>query len=66
MKNNEKAIREFIKTISQAKANLAALTEYVDSHMNTDPDTLNWGHVGNAQYLNSRLEELMESFGLAD
>ena len=51
---------EFIITISEITEYLAELQEYVEDHMNFDPDTLNWGHVGSAQSLACSLKDLVD------
>ena len=66
MKNNEKALAAFMKALSESKAKLEALTEYAGNHMNYDPEEINWGHAGSAQHLNSLLNDIMISFGLAE
>lgn len=66
MKNNEKALTAFMKALAESKAKLEALNEYAENHMNYDADEINWGHAGSAQHLNSLLNEIMISFGLAE
>lgn len=61
-----KALESFVTILSNISRNLEILNEYVGSHMNTDPDEVNWGHVGSATYLNSMLEQITESFGLGE
>ena len=54
------AENEFIVTINEITEYLDELKEYAEDHMNFDPDTLNWGHVGSAHRLACSLKELVD------
>ena len=56
---NEEAVAEFVKTLEEIEELLLALTEAKDDNFGTDPDTLNWGHVGTARAIRSLLKEAL-------
>ena len=43
---------------------LDALKAHVDSHMDTAPEMVNWGHVGSAKHLLRLLKEASQFEGL--
>jgi len=49
--SNRKALVTFMAKISEAKTLLAELQNYVDNHMEVNPDDVNWGHAGSAERL---------------
>jgi len=54
----EKALGAFMAKIAEAQERLAELTAYLDDHMETSPDDINWGDVGSAGYMVEKLTEL--------
>ena len=60
---NEEAVAEFVKTLEEIEELLLALTEAKDDNFGTDPDTLNWGHVGSIRVITASLEEALEVAG---
>jgi len=60
MKNNDKALQEFMAKIATASTLLQELQEFVDDHMEYSPDEINWGHVGSAGYVVECLTELAD------
>jgi hypothetical protein len=60
MKNNEKALFAFMEKVAEAKERLDELQRYVDDHMETSPDDVNWGDVGSAGYMVEKLIELTD------
>ena len=60
---NEEAVAEFVKTLEEIEELLLALTEAKDDNFGTDPDTLNWGHVGSIRVIKATLEEALEVAG---
>jgi hypothetical protein len=58
--NNDKALGEFIGIIGEAQEYLNELQEYFDNHMTYHPDEINYGHVGTAEYMVSKLKELAD------
>jgi hypothetical protein len=57
---NEKALGAFMAKIAEAQTLLAELQAHVDDHMETNPDEINWGHVGSAGYMVEKLSELAD------
>ena len=66
MKNNEKALAAFIEKIGNISEQLTELQEYVDNHMETDPEDINWGDVGSAEKVVSDLNNIMIFLGLKE
>ena len=58
MSNKEKALTEFMGILAEANAQIDELKEYIENHMEENPDNINWGHVGNAQHILKTLTEL--------
>lgn len=50
----------FIGIITEINDRLDELKTYAEDHMGVDPDSINWGHVGNAQQLLAALTELTD------
>lgn len=62
--SHEKALDEFIGLIAEMQERLAELKGFVDDHMGYDPDSINWGHVGDAGYILGELNEMTDwAFG---
>lgn len=61
---NQKALDKFVANVSASSGLLQSLTQYIDNHMEVDPDEVNWGHVGDSASLRNTLEELVQKFGL--
>jgi len=57
---NEKILGEFIGRLGEARERLAELQTFVDDHMDTNPDEISWGDVGNAGYVLEKLTELTD------
>jgi len=64
MKNNEKAIDAFIGTLVGINDHLDSIQKYMEDHMGTSPDNINWGHVGSARKVYEELDNIMEFLGL--
>jgi len=47
----------YISLINQVQAELDALQVKADNHFDTNPDTLNWGHVGDLDNILSLLKK---------
>lgn len=54
------ALDSFIATISEMNIRLDELKEFAENHMNYDPESINWGHVAEAQHFLSALTELTD------
>ena len=60
MTNKEKALSAFIAKIGEINERLDELTVFFENHMETDPDSVNWGTVGTAGYYLEKLTELTD------
>ena len=60
MKNNDKALATFMENISDIHERLDELKIYFDNHMEESPDSIHWGHVGDAGLFLERLTELTD------
>jgi hypothetical protein len=57
---SEKALDRFIGAIGAIRDRLEELTAYADDHMGYNPDDINWGHVGTADYMLEKLTALTD------
>jgi hypothetical protein len=57
---NEKALAAFIENIAGIQEHLEQLQNYVDNHMEYNPDEINWGHVGTAAHYLASLKQLTD------
>lgn len=60
MSRNEEALNRFIEQIGEIRERLVELQQYVDNHMNFDPEAIHWGHVGTAGHFLKELTELAD------
>lgn len=58
MPNNKHALSAFLSSIEELRGQLSILSGYIDDHMETLSDHIDWGHVGSANYV---LELLVEA-----
>ena len=58
---NEKVLGAFIGKIGEISERLAELKAFADDHMGYEPDSINWGHVGTADYFLQKLTELTDA-----
>jgi len=63
---NEKAVEKFMSKTTEARELLAAIQAEIDDHMNTNPDTLHWGHVGDATHVVESLRDIARFMGHAE
>lgn len=61
MTNARTAIDAFISTKLEIDDMLTRLQALSDDHFNTDPDQINWGHVGTLEHYRARLREICDS-----
>lgn len=59
------AAAEFMTARADVLRLLASLTQHAADNFGTDPDALNWSHVGSAQKTRADLIELAQFHGLA-
>jgi len=50
-------VSSYINLMNQVQAELDALQVKADNHFGTNPDTLNWGHVGDLNNILSLLKK---------
>lgn len=63
--DNTAAVAEFLAVRAEVLRLLASLTQHAADHFGTDPDALNWSHVGSAKKSRADLIELAKFHGLA-
>ncbi len=61
MTNARTAIDAFISAKLEIDDILTRLQALSDDHFNTDPDQINWGHVGTLDHYRARLREICDS-----
>ena len=61
MTNARTAIDAFISAKLEIDDMLTRLQALSDDHFNTDPDQINWGHVGTLDHYRARLREICDS-----
>ena len=66
MKSNEKALVTFITSIDKIKEQLDAIQEHAENFMDTNPEDVNWGHVGSAQKVVTDLSDIMAFWGITE
>ena len=59
--DNTTALAAFVAAKVEVDAMLARLTALSDDHFGTNPDEINWGHVGTLDHIRARLRELTDS-----
>lgn len=64
MPNNDHAVDQFLKHISDATEMLEVIKNYVDNHMDTSPEEVHYGHVGSAGKVCMDLRQIMEFLNL--
>lgn len=61
MTNARKAIDAFIAAKFEIDGMLTRLQALSDDHFNTNPDEINWGHVGTLEHYRAKLHEICDS-----
>jgi hypothetical protein len=61
MTNARTAIDAFISAKLEIDDMLTRLQALSDDHFNTNPDEINWGHVGTLDHYRARLREICDS-----
>ena len=59
-RNKEAALNAFIGKKAEIDAMLARLQALSDDHFETDPDEINWGHVGTLSHYRDKLREITD------
>ena len=65
MEDNYKQITGFTNGIARATAKLEALAQHLDDHCGIAPDDVTWGHVGDIQNVNAKLDNILEFLGIS-
>lgn len=60
-KNKAAALAAFIAKKSEIETALARLTDLAENHFDTDPDGIDWGHVGTLDDYASKLKQITDS-----
>ena len=63
-RTNDEALRAFLSNMTEIQAQLAALTRYVDNHMEELPENIDWGHVGSAYHVLELLSQINQFLNL--
>jgi hypothetical protein len=58
--NRESALDAFMAKKAEIDTMLARLTALSDDHFETNPDDINWGHVGNLGHYASLLKQITD------
>lgn len=58
-RTNDKALDAFIAAKAEIDWLLADLAARSADHFNASPDEINWGHVGTANHIRDRLQEIV-------
>ena len=59
--DNTKAINAFIAAKAEIDAMLERLAALSADHFETNPDEINWGHVGTLNHYRAKLREISDS-----
>jgi hypothetical protein len=57
-RTNDKALAAFVAAKSEIDRLLAELAALSAEHFNANPDQITWGHVGTANHIRERLQEI--------
>ncbi|MEW6018160.1 MAG: hypothetical protein AB1760_08810 [Pseudomonadota bacterium] len=58
--DNSKALDAFIAARLEIDSMLERLKALSDDHFETNPDEINWGHVGSLSYYRDKLREITD------
>ena len=59
--DNSKAIGAFLAAKFEIDVMLERLAALSEDHFDTNPDEINWGHVGTLNHYRDRLREIIDS-----
>lgn len=59
---NEAAIAAFLAAAEEAADLARKIAQHMEDYMGVDPETLNWGHVGDANAIIAGLKEVEARF----
>ena len=58
-KRNEEALAQFAAAVAEIQELLEGIREAADGDFDADPDTLDWGWVGNATWTRDQLKHVL-------
>lgn len=58
------ALDRFVEKKISADEKIKTILDYVANHCDTNPDDVNWSHVGDMDRLNNNLDEIMDFLGI--
>jgi len=58
------ATESFCAELHRARDLCAKLSEYLDDHMGAEPDSINWGNLGDAARITKLLAEIVDDFAI--
>ena len=65
MENNNETRKDiFVSKISRSSAKLANITEYVENHLNADPDNITYADIGDIENVLSKLKDIERFLGI--
>jgi len=57
---DEKALDEFMKTITDIDDKLTIIKAHAGNHFDTNPNRVNWSNVGSAKHVKEMLQEIVD------
>ena len=59
--DNQKAVSAYLAALGAIQDDLDAIQEYITNgaHDEVNPDSVNWGHVGRLNHIESKLQEIV-------
>ena len=60
------SIQAFVIKVQDARVMVERLDQYLADHMEKGPDEITWANVGDAARLANALDEICQTFGLAE
>lgn len=64
VKDNGQVVHEFMAAVNTINGKLELLSKYMDDHMGVSPEENTWGHVGSANHILEKLNEIIEFVGI--
>jgi hypothetical protein len=61
---SEKALDVFIHEVGSARELVTLIRRFLDEHLETAPDEVNWANVGDAARIRAGLQEIAQTFNL--
>ena len=58
-KRNEEALAQFAAAVAEIQELLEGIREAADGDFDADPDTLDWGHAGDACWTRDQLKHVL-------